>query len=473
MLTINNIINIVEKYSRPKQLKKIRENGVYDFYALNGIMVQLNRVKTLSPFFKMTEKAFNPENITLPQFKKFIKGLSKMLHETNYKLDSLLKIKGQIKKYLLQYNKENSQFYKEWLRAGLNISDIEFKEKKEKANNAVELKNKQVFRIPINVAIKFYKSIFDTKNKDLIDYIIASQASLGCRLIEILNSNVSKFEIYEDNKIKQIGTAKESNKDKIIIKEPINLTTAENVIEWIRQVRLITDTQNNVGNIKLSEIYTNNVNKRIVFYLGRAGMYNPELKSSHGLRRLYVSYSYYTKKEPEETFCFFIKRNLGHETCGSVMNYNSIQITEEKKEPEENKETEEKKESGKSKTLTELKFDKIEKLIEKGITSYDDMQKHQISRYMYAKYRKKKALFGKIHGGSYCNIDIEIIDEIPKEKEYIKPQKAKTLTELKFDKIEKLMEQGNLTYKQIQKHGITTNLFSQYKKMKGLPSYLE
>ena len=78
------------------------------------------------------------------------------------------------------------------------------------------LKNKQVFRIPINVAIKFYKSIFDTKNKDLIDYIIASQASLGCRLIEILNSNVSKFEIYEDNKIKQIGTAKESNKDKIL-----------------------------------------------------------------------------------------------------------------------------------------------------------------------------------------------------------------------------------------------------------------
>ena len=52
-------------------------------------------------------------------------------------------------------------------------------------------------------------------------------------------------------------------------------------------------------------------------------------------------------------------------------------------------------------------------------------------------------------------------------------QLEEAIAELKFDKIEKLMEQGNLTYKQIQKHGITTNLFSQYKKMKGLPSYLE
>ena len=108
----------------------------------------------------------------------------------------------------------------------------EFKDKKSKAAAAVDKKNRNVLRIPVENADTFYRSIFFKEDKDIIDY---AQAAIGSRLIEVLSSDVSKFEAKGDTII-QRGTAKElkgiyqDHFDKVVTKSPISLVGTQQVI---------------------------------------------------------------------------------------------------------------------------------------------------------------------------------------------------------------------------------------------------
>ena len=399
MLTVKQIIKIVNRFSKPDGLAVIKAD-IKKFYSDIGLAISI-RTKTITPFIQRCEAAFNPENITNAKFKKFIMGLSKMLYAGDYKIDSLLKAKWIIKKLLFKYNNETSKFYKFWYDAKLYISDEEFVEKRTKADRAVYLKNQNVYRFGAGKVKRFYESIFGRKDKDIIDYIIGAQAALGTRLIEILNPDVSQFEA-EDGKIIQHGTAKlirgvyKTGFDKELIKTVVPPANAKEVIQWIEAVHSKTNEQKSIGNIKLAELYIQYVNKKIVYYLKQFDMLNNELKSSHGLRRLYVAYMYYNRVNQRESLASFIMRTLGHETAGSIMNYNSIQI-------------------------------------------YDDSEDDQ--------EEKTNA-------------------PLPNQERNIRPLPAKSAKQLKMDKIESLINQGFTTYKQMAAHGITTNAYLQYKKMK-------
>ena len=391
MSNVEHILKIVKKYTKPEELEKLKKYGVNDFYEDIGMKVN-NRTKTLNPFFRSTENAFKPENITLEQFKEFITGVSELLYGTNYELDNLLKAKGDIKRMLLLYNNENSKFYKAWHDAKLYVTDEEFNKKREKATRAVKIKNLNVFKFPVSKVVEFYKTIFNKKNKDTIDCIIAVQASLGTRLIEILNSDVSHFEI-KSNDIIQKGVAKmvrgkyKDKFNKIIVKKPIDLIKPSEIMKCINKIRETTDTQKSIGNVKLTEMYLPFVNRKLHNYLKDAGILNAELKSSHGLRRLYVAYSYFKRDNERETFSHFIKRNLGHETDGAIMNYNSIKVYDDSNEEEKK---EEPPKILKPKTYVESQFARIESLIAQGFTTYKQMQENDVTTNMYLKYRKMK-----------------------------------------------------------------------------------
>ena len=93
------------KYSTPSALKKLSKTtqgktkagkdktlypGINTFYKdIN--MKKAVKTTTLTPFFQLKGPAFNPECITLPNYKIFITGIARMLNGTNYKLENKLK----------------------------------------------------------------------------------------------------------------------------------------------------------------------------------------------------------------------------------------------------------------------------------------------------------------------------------------------------------------------------------------------
>jgi hypothetical protein len=175
----------------------------------------------------------------------------------------------------------------------------------------------------------------------------------------------------------------------------------------------------------MREKYNSKVNDRIQQYLREADIpEHNELKSSHGLRRLYVAYAFSLRNEPNMTLHQFIKTNLGHESSGSIQNYNTINITtdrildkdtatvinsthratvnlqDEVKNLEQEVRTLEHTpasqvlqnarnlEINRQSVATKAKFKIITKAISEGKNSYSEMERFGISTYLYSKYKK-------------------------------------------------------------------------------------
>jgi hypothetical protein len=175
----------------------------------------------------------------------------------------------------------------------------------------------------------------------------------------------------------------------------------------------------------MREKYNTAVNDRIQKYLTEADIpKHNELKSSHGLRRLYVAYAFSLRNEPNMTLHAFIKQNLGHESSGSTQNYNTINITTDRildkdtatvinsthratvnlqDEIEELKhevrtlehtpasqvlQTARDIELDNQSVATKAKFAKITNAISKGKSSYSEMEALGITAHMYSKYKK-------------------------------------------------------------------------------------
>ena len=460
---------IVAKYSTDSALKKLSVTksgktkagkpktlypGIDDFYKDPLVnMKKEAKTTTLTPFFQLTAPAFDPKRITHPNFKKFITGIARMLQGTNYKLENLLKAKGYIKKNLLLFHAERDKgdkFYQSWYDAGLHVTTEEFKDKKSKAAAAVDKKNRNVLRIPVENADTFYRSIFFKEDKDIIDYIIAAQAAIGSRLIEVLSSDVSKFEAKGDNII-QSGTAKElkgiyqDHFDKVVTKSPISLVGTQQVIDWLDEVRSVTDTQKSDGNVKLSEKYNEKVNKRILFYLREAEIpKDNELKSSHGLRRLWVAWSYAHRASLSQSLHSFIKEFLGHDSDGSTTNYNSIEVTSDRILDKNH-----------AQILNSTKISTISNKTEIEQIKDQLKEKNQITEAEVAKAVAKAVQ--SVQSG-----DLKVEDVVPKAA------KSYASTKDKYKKIEDLISQGFTSYSQLQAKGVSTYMLSKYKKTNGI-----
>lgn len=349
------ILKIVKTWSTPAkitQLKKTEESktkagdtrvvypGIREFYADIKMKQNMSKVNTMNPFFqKMLGPAFDPAQVKIAEFKIFIDGIGRLVHELEYGMDSFLAAKKYIKAHLKAFNantRDDTNLYvRAWHDAKLNIQADEFKEKNEQAEKKVTEKNKAVFYIPQEKVEAFYRSFCFDENPDIIDKIMMVQATMGLRLIEALSSKVSVFR-KNGEKIEQIGTAKMvkskySLADKVVSKTPI-IVSSDKFMKTLDEVRRETDKfMKTLGNVELRNKYNGRVNARIESRLNAAGIpEHNELKSSHGLRRLYVAYAYSLRDDQNLTFHQFIKDNLGHESGASTANYNTIKITTDK-----------------------------------------------------------------------------------------------------------------------------------------------
>jgi integrase len=391
---METILNSVKKWSKASGLKKLKTPaGVGEFYNDIQFTGNLKNVKFITPFFQHTiAEAFDPAKVSIKEFRPFINGISKLLYtlDINENMNTFLKAKGIIKKHMMKYHKtamdnkdHSNKFVKSWYNSNLYILPEEFKVKNTNADAKVAIKNNDVLNIPLNKVEKFYSLFIDSE--DLIDAMLTVQATLGLRLIEVLSSKVSNFEIVDKN-IMQIGSAKTNVN---IEKNPVMISPKQ----WMDKLKIVrdeTDKFKDLNNIKLREKYNVLVNDRIQKYLRMAGIQeHNELKSSHGLRRLYVNLLYSMREEPNLTLHAFIKKYLGHTSDNATNNYNSINITTdaEIEEPTELI-------AGNSfiiepkKTKTQIKFDKITKALSEGKSTYSQMSDIGITNQMYSNYKK-------------------------------------------------------------------------------------
>ena len=424
---------MTKKTKNKEAIPKVLYPGIAAFYKNIAMEQDMRKVISIAPFVdKHCGDMFNPKKVKITIFKTFIAGISRWVHDTGLKMHNLLALKGTIKKQLLEYHTEKDDedpYVKAWYDAGLFIADAEFLKKNTDAKNKVNAKNMNVVYIPQEKCEAFYRSFCFKESPDLIDKIITCQAVFGSRLIEILSSKVSKFKKVMDT-ISQYGVAKQKEKnyanheDKIVTKTPI-IISSDRFMDVLSEVRAVTDKLD-LDNEDMTAKYDANINKRIVEYLEAAGIpISKEVKSSHSLRRLYVAFSYSLRDEPNITYEYWIKSQLGHESAGSTMNYNSVKITtaklldkdsaaklnltykntitledkitklEEKIDeievppaaPAPAAKTPNEISIDKQRVSTKLIFKKIKELQEKGIFSYADMHKNGVSKNLYAKFK--------------------------------------------------------------------------------------
>ena len=440
--TADDVLGYVKKWSKPAQLKKLKTTeGVKEFYSEIEYGGRLANVRFLNPFFeKVIQPAFNPKKVSIKEFIPFIMGIAKMLDaniDINTNMATYFKAKLFIKENLTEFHNEDSEkrdhsnlYVKAWYDAGLYILKPEFKIKRLNAEAKVTEKNRNVLHIPLEKVEKFYDLFCYKNSPDLIDNIFTVQATMGLRLIEALSSNVSNFKIVpKSDMIEQKGTAKllknkYSIDDKVVTKRPVKITP-NMFMDRLKLVRAETDKYLDLTNIKMREKYNSKVNDRIQQYLREADIpKHNELKSSHGMRRIYVSYAYSLRNEPNMTLHQFIKENLGHESSGSTQNYNTINITTDRildkdtatvinsthratvnlqeEIVELKQEIRDLEHTPASQVLqtardielhnqsvaTKAKFAKITKAIEKGKISYSEMSDIGITAHMYSKYKK-------------------------------------------------------------------------------------
>ena len=440
--TADDVLGYVKKWSKPAQLKNLKTaKGVKEFYSEIEYGGRLANIRFLNPFFeKVINPAFNTKKVSINEFIPFIKGIAKMLDaniDINTNMDTYLKAKLFIKAHLSEFHKVDTEkrdhsnlYVKAWYDAGLYVLKPEFKIKRLNAEAKVTEKNRNVLHIPLEKVEKFYDLFCYKNSPDLIDNIITVQATMGLRLIEALSSNVSNFTIVpKSDMIEQKGTAKllknkYSIDDKVVTKRPVKITP-NMFMDRLKLVRAETDKYLDLTNIKMREKYNSKVNDRIQQYLREADIpKHNELKSSHGMRRIYVAYAYSLRNSPNMTLHQFIKENLGHESSGSTQNYNTINITtdrildkdtatvinsthratvnlqeeivELKQEIRDLEHTPASQvlqtardiELNNQSVATKAKFAKITNAIAKGKSSYSEMEALGITAYLYSKYKK-------------------------------------------------------------------------------------
>ena len=396
----SELLAIVAKWSTPSKLEQLKKKGVNKFYD-DIKMKQSVGVSSLTPFMrKKLGPAFDPAKVKIDDFKVFIDGVARLVVAQDMKLNSLLAVKKFIRAHL--YSKDESDPYvMAWKAAKLSVQPEEFVEKRADQERKVSDKNKNVLTLRKSKVEEFYDSFLDKKNPDLVDKIITLQATLGLRMIEVLSSKVSEFRKNGEH-VEQVGTAKMVGTAKIVSKTPIFIDSGK-FMEIVGEVRKTTDKFKSLSNAEIVGKYNSKVNERIVTYLKKVKIDHSELRSSHGLRRLYVAVAYMLLDDDKLTYHQFIKDSLGHESGGSVAHYNTI-VTIWKDEEETKAETKETKAETKETKVesketkeedvkvaslskaTRVKYEVFKKAVAAGKTSYEQLERVKIPGTIPQKY---------------------------------------------------------------------------------------
>jgi hypothetical protein len=266
------------------------------------------------------------EALDLPSLTKFLAHVWRVVKGGNLSLNNRMKAKQYVKKYIAtNYDREeDAEYYTVYFKSGISYNKSDFTDKQKQADAAVEVKNKNVLVVEHNKVESFVQNLL-SKDRDAVDNIILAQLSIGARLIELIQPKVSEWSmVKESGDIRQAGTAKSVDK-KILVKTPIFV----NGIEFLRliiSIRKELKSFLNFSNESFTSYLNSKLNARIKKYMIAVGVDHPQLSSSHGLRRLYVAYSFFKRLDQTESLLAYYARNLGHVGFGSIANYSTITV---------------------------------------------------------------------------------------------------------------------------------------------------
>lgn len=235
---------------------------------------------------------------------------------------------SQLKKVLAAgvTDADKSTYIKTWYLKTLD----EFNEHKAAAQGKVKKKNECLIVIERREAAALMTQFLaDAVDADAADQLVAKvavvQLAIGCRLIELLNPQVSKFRKARENVI-QIGVAKtcSTGTTRTIIKTVYG-TDSATVLKFIREIRRKVRTTGSNSDITGSVIHQ--LNSYISKHGSKIGIY-----SSHNLRALWVNLTY--NQASDETLISYLGRALGHKVdtklSDAATSYSWIKIVDKR-----------------------------------------------------------------------------------------------------------------------------------------------
>ena len=282
------------------------------------------------------------------------------------------------------------------------------------------------------------------------DKLVVLQIVSGCRSIEILSSNVSNFELDEKKPdyIFQTGVAKmrkgkkkddDGDEDldydaKRVVNKPILIITPTEFLGMLAEIRTKIGDVTSVSNATLTNRYNGKINEHVRKLFVEHGVpVSDKLKSSHALRKLYGAYSYSHNAPRGVSLVAWLSRVLGHGEEGlsaSANNYSVVSV-----------ET--------ASILTEKQAGAVNSALDKGVMNQDQIKelKNELKEIKNEIQKPKK----------------EIVKVVKTKADY----KQLSSTDDKYKVIEELIAQGVTSYRQMQSHGVSTYLYSKFKKEKG------
>ena len=436
--TKKQIETILNKWKTPANTKKIAQDPKGFFKAIK--MSVGTRTGSFSPFITKGMEA-GVKEWSVADFKKYTDIAAKILRESGANIDNLRTTFTAFKKVVKKYHDESGARWKS-LQHTMSLTPAEKKVWTTRSSDAIKRKNENQLVLTEQDAEKFINTVSYAEDSDVIDRIISCQVCAGLRMIEVLSSKVSTFAKAPDEQgqhmIKQIGVAKHKSakdKDGVVIDKrtvtmPLVMITPKRFLENIKVIREAVGDIKGVSNQTLGKRWNPRINKRIKLYLKELGMEeHPEISTSHGMRRLYINFAFANRKNRNMSLMMFISKYLGHDpkyVSAAAANYSSILI-----------ET--------ASVLTDSQSAQVNQAQSRSIENKEELSK-----------LKKKMK------------DIPVTEEkapAPEEPVKVKFVSAK---EKKFEKISNLVKKGVTSYSQMQKNGISTYTYSQWKKSQGI-----
>ena len=305
-------------------LKKFKKRDPIALLYENAGIPKNPRTEGILPFLKVLGS--NTQIMELASFKTFLIQLARVFHLSHMIFSSEMMAKSHIKKYMNNYDKiEDKEYYDVYYANPVSYKKEDFKQKKEETEKIVTAKNEDVVTVPASDVEALAKYLIKKESKDTIDDIILAQLTSGSRLIEILQPNVSKWAVTEDDDLQQTGVAKGKGETKVIIKNPLFISGAE-FINLIKNIHEKFKPFHNLTNAKLTAKINNKLNNRIKKYNKKHDIDHKQVNSSHGLRKLHVAYSYHKRKNKKLSFPLFYSKCLGHAGYGSIVNYSVVLV---------------------------------------------------------------------------------------------------------------------------------------------------
>lgn len=373
--------------------------------------------------------------VSLSDYKKIIKAVSKITDAIMKAGVISLNTKAKLYTDVRKTVKEASRV--KLLKGVLSMTTQEANLRKERQQARVKEMNKRQIGIEDKTVENMIRKLMAKDNKSLADKIILAQLSLGTRLIEILNKNVSTFKKDPSNvtEIIQTGVAKSRPKhdeietEKRSVTKPTIVITPSEFMSLIEQIRAVTDKDSSKTNAQITNKYSARVNTEVkkIFKVNKIPK---ELKSSHALRKIWANYSWKHNAPKGESLVSWISEKLGHdpdfisdsanyystidiETASVLTEHQASEVSLAKRTAVANRDeinilkdeikvlvenipapsTEPRIEKD---MTTKEKFKFIEDLMAQGITSYTKLQKFGVTTYMLSMYKKQHKLKGEI-----------------------------------------------------------------------------